>query len=312
MGQVIDTLDKESLPYFSIVVPTKDRPDHLKECLDSILNQSFDNYEVILVNDGEEFEYPIPRFQGLSSKLFLYDSGRKGVSAARNTGMNQANGLYLIFLDDDEYFDRNHLLNLHEFYSDESNKNSICKTGTILIKVDGTKIKEGNFTKENALLPQVWKYGASMSDYCFPSTIKEKIQFEYKYPLIEDFIFLNKALTLYSSKFLNNWSVLIEDHDNRISYIKFKSPRLNFLNELAAIEDAIAFHFNYSKSNVFPLIIPLNKIIASTYVYSKHAVLNWELRSLVKILCAGLISVIRFSYNLIFKFNLRASKLNKF
>lgn len=295
MGQVIDTAENNMLPFFSIIIPTKDRESYLKRCLDSILMQSFENFEILLVNDGEEFESEIPQIHALDTTLIVLDSGKNGVSNARNAGMHEANGQYLIFLDDDEYFDAEHLNNLFTFYTESKNKNVISKSGTLLIRQDGTSVKEGNFNKKDSLLPQVWKYGASMSDYCFPKGIKDRFNFEYSKSFIEDFVFLNKALTVFPSTFLGHYSVLIEDHETRISYLKFKIPGLSYVNELSAIESAIDFHHIHSSSNLLGWKIPVKKIVASTYVYSKRAAKKGDVISVLRILGRGFLSVIRFT-----------------
>lgn len=295
MDKVINPSAGNASPFFSIIIPTKDRERQLGRCLDSVMNQTCSSYEIILVNDGEDFAFAFPRFNADPENLVLLNSGRNGVSAARNMGMKESNGKYLIFLDDDEYLESDHLKTLLGFYADETNKNTICKTGTLLVKEDGTKIKEGHFTSESYLLAQVWKYGASMSDYCFPVTIKGAIVFEKTNSFIEDFLFINKALSLFPSAFIATYSVIIEDHSNRISYQKFNNSRINYFHELSAIEGAIGFQITHSKSSPVPILICVNKIIGCTYSYFKSAIKNRRTISALRIIIGGFLSIIKIS-----------------
>ncbi len=96
-------------PFFSVVIPTYNRSKFLKIAVDSVLNQSFSNYELIIVNDGsdddtEKFisKYTHPRLVYIRQK-------HKGVSNARNTGIKSAKGHYIAFLDSDDRFRKDKL-----------------------------------------------------------------------------------------------------------------------------------------------------------------------------------------------------------
>ena len=93
-------------PLLSIVVPVYNVAAYLDECLDSIMNQSLDRklYEVILVNDGstDGSELKAERWAQRYSNINLIHRQNGGLSAARNTGINQASGKYLAFVDSDD------------------------------------------------------------------------------------------------------------------------------------------------------------------------------------------------------------------
>ena len=87
-------------PMFSIVVPTYGRPEYLGECLASILQQTVEDFEVIVVDDAspEPVELPV---EDARVRLLRRDTNG-GPAAARNTGMAAATGTYLGFCDDDD------------------------------------------------------------------------------------------------------------------------------------------------------------------------------------------------------------------
>lgn len=90
---------------FSIVIPVYNVEKYLSECLDSILNQTFHDYEVILVDDGsKDRSYDIAKEYAVRDhriKLIHKDNG--GQSTARNVGTKNASGEYIIYIDSDDY-----------------------------------------------------------------------------------------------------------------------------------------------------------------------------------------------------------------
>jgi len=93
-------------PMVSIVLPIYNVELYLEECLDSVLNQTYKNYELIAVNDGStdsSRDILIAYEKKFSEKLMVIEQENKGLSAARNTGLEHANGTYIYFLDSDDW-----------------------------------------------------------------------------------------------------------------------------------------------------------------------------------------------------------------
>lgn len=96
-------------PLVSVIVPTHNRPDMLKDALQSILDQTFQDFEIIVVNDaGTDVSDVIAGFDS-TKILYLQHATNKGLAAARNTGINAAKGKYIAYLDDDDRYYPNHL-----------------------------------------------------------------------------------------------------------------------------------------------------------------------------------------------------------
>ena len=93
------------MPQLSIIVPIYNVQDYLRECLDSILNQGLDSVEVILVNDGStDASGNIARSYVEEYSCFtLIEQENQGLSVARNVGIENAKGKYILFLDSDDY-----------------------------------------------------------------------------------------------------------------------------------------------------------------------------------------------------------------
>lgn len=99
------------LPKVSVIIPTYKRPTKLERAIDSVLNQTYPNVEIIVVddnNDGDIFrketELLMAKFTKKPNVIYLKHKVNLNGSAARNSGIIEAKGQYIAFLDDDDYF----------------------------------------------------------------------------------------------------------------------------------------------------------------------------------------------------------------
>lgn len=104
-------------PAISIVLPTYNRPAFLPRMLDSVLEQSFGDFELILINNGstdEETDKLCRSYEERDDRVryFTLDDNQ-GPARARNLGIEESQGKYLIHLDDDDYCEHDHLRLLH-------------------------------------------------------------------------------------------------------------------------------------------------------------------------------------------------------
>lgn len=93
----------------SIIIPFYNAEKHMEECFDSIIAQSYRDYEVIMINDGSnDNSLEIANKYCEQDKRFkVYSKVNGGLSSARNYGLPYINGKYLTFLDSDDYLDKN-------------------------------------------------------------------------------------------------------------------------------------------------------------------------------------------------------------
>jgi len=90
---------------FSIIIPSYNVEKFIKQTIQSVLNQSYTNYEIIIVDDGSS-DKTIDIIKGFKSdKINLIQSNHQGVSVARNIGLKNATGDYIVFLDSDDYIE---------------------------------------------------------------------------------------------------------------------------------------------------------------------------------------------------------------
>lgn len=108
-------------PRFSIVVPIYNVEKYLKECLDSVVGQTFPDFECIMVNDGstDNSEKIAKQYADGDCRFSVYTQENQGLSGARNTGIRYAKGEYIVFLDSDDFIKLNALEELSKIVKKE-------------------------------------------------------------------------------------------------------------------------------------------------------------------------------------------------
>ena len=98
-----------STPLVSVILPTRDRPELLRRAVGTVLDQSYVNWELLIVDDTPEPEPATAASQIEDRRIRRLETGGEGVGAARNRGLDEAGGEIVSFLDDDNLMDRNWL-----------------------------------------------------------------------------------------------------------------------------------------------------------------------------------------------------------
>ena len=98
----------ESVKY-SIIVPVYNAEQFLERCIKSLIGQTYKNFEVIFINDGSSDTSGdiLKKYCTSDKRLKLIERTNQGVSSARNEGIERAIGEYVIFVDADDYVEKN-------------------------------------------------------------------------------------------------------------------------------------------------------------------------------------------------------------
>ena len=93
----------------SIIVPVYNTEKYLEKCLNSLISQTLEDIEILCINDGstDNSIKILEQYANRDSRIKIINKKNAGVSAARNTGISQAKGEYLGFVDSDDYVDLN-------------------------------------------------------------------------------------------------------------------------------------------------------------------------------------------------------------
>lgn len=110
----MNCFDLQDIPIISIIVPVYNAEIYLCRCIDSILSQTFTDFELILIDDGSpDYSGAIcDQYAEKDNRIRVFHKKNGGVSSARNYGIDKALGEYIIFLDSDDYWIENNILSL--------------------------------------------------------------------------------------------------------------------------------------------------------------------------------------------------------
>lgn len=196
---------------FSIIVPVYNVEEYIIKCLESINNQTYDNYEVIIVNDGspDNSETLIKKYIKNKKKFIYYKKENGGLSDARNFGVQHVNGNYMLFVDSDDYISEDLLFKLNEILSKK--KYEMVKFNFVDVFGNGERkhlepIKE---SKEIILEELVrFDYFEAACGYCYNTEFYKNNKFEFeKKRYHEDFglvpMILLKSQSIY---YLNHYA----------------------------------------------------------------------------------------------------------
>lgn len=168
-------------PFFSVVIPLYNKEAYIKRAIDSVLKQSFIDFELIVINDGStDNSVNIVKLYN-DNRIKLIEQNNKGVSAARNKGISIANGDYIAFLDaDDEWRENflseiNTLIKLFPYAGLYATSYSVCRD------IKGNVINETNITNykryEMDYFKEAYnnKFPVHTSAVCIPKQIFENV-----------------------------------------------------------------------------------------------------------------------------------------
>ena len=167
----------------SVIIPIYNTEKYLEECLNSVINQTFKNIEIICIDDGstDNSQKIIEKFRKLDKRIISLKQKNKGSGISRNRGINISKGKYISFLDsDDMYYDN---FSLEYLYNNAKNNKAIICGGGI-----EAMLKDNNKT----LKMKIFDYDGFM----------KYIDFQYDY-YYQRFIYNNNFLKIYRIYFPN-------------------------------------------------------------------------------------------------------------
>lgn len=123
---------KANKPYISVVVPIYNVEKYLRRCIESILNQDYTDFELILVNDGstDSSKNICDEYETRYTNIKVIHKENGGLSSARLAGFKSAKGELICFIDSDDYIDQSYLSKMSEPFKDASIELSICGYAT--------------------------------------------------------------------------------------------------------------------------------------------------------------------------------------
>lgn len=316
---------------FSIIIPCYNVEKYIIRCLDSIYNQSFDEtkFEVIIVDDESPDNVVSTAKNYLLNKenFKIISQKNKGLGGARNTGLENAKGEYVIFLDADDWLLDNSLIELSNIINSED-----IIEFSVSLRDDSSEIKEINFENSNVL--------SGIDYFTSVNTINSACNKAYKRDFLEkkslkfvekiygeDIEFNSRAL-LYTQKIksINNKLIVFYQSDNSITRnddinkkIKYFNDLLNTILNLNKLKLSLDKQY---KKEINYLSVRICSLIVNSILFAlKNKLLEKEIFSFVNTLKQNNAYIMnvkikeRNIYRLLFKQNIALSliiNLNKF
>ncbi len=251
----------------SIIIPNYNRANLIGETLDSIVGQTYENWECIIVDDGstdnsieviKTFEEKDPRF-----KLYLRPKDYpKGANACRNIGMEKSVGDYVIFFDSDDLMMKNHVEAKLHFMTTQNLDYAVFKSknfgqpNNISENIDYSYYQEYAFTADNYLLNKLRFF---TNDLIIKSDLAKKCEFFFKYHAdIENVIMTQLVLLSDRNGFKDETITLKRFHND------------NLTQQIEINTDKGLLHIFYYYYNILNYIYNLNASpLATKFILSQ-------------------------------------------
>ena len=172
-------------PLISVIVPIYNTSKYLPRCLNSIINQTYKNLEIICINDGstDSSLSILQNYAQKDSRIKITTQKNAGLSAARNTGITKSTGKYITFVDSDDEISHNMLEKLLVSLQKNDTDISVCSFKEIYPDGEITHFNKVSsaqtYTTEQALKAMLQEQGFMLSATMklFPTTYFKNIQF---------------------------------------------------------------------------------------------------------------------------------------
>lgn len=227
----------------SIIVPVYNKSEYLRTMLDSVLNQSFSDFEIILIDDGstDGSERIADEYQQKDSRVKVKHIKNEGVSHARNVGLDVAKGEYITFIDSDDTVAEDYLLNMYRLAEENSVPIVICgiiklwpdqfDKEVILPPYRGRKEMRDIINEFASVQKQTGIYG-----FCAAKIVSRELigsnRFDEKVVLAEDFDFYLKLYRQIHSIYFTDYAgyYYVQNTDN--SPMKVQDDKIDYYSQL--------------------------------------------------------------------------------
>ena len=200
---------------FSIIIPTYNRAAFLPKAIESVLAQTYTDWELIVVDDGstDNTREVVAQYND-ERIIYIYQENAER-SAARNNGISQAKGDFICFMDSDEYIDENRLDLLHKAIEISGN-NEVCFYTDIRFEGSVNYVREGKVFSFPVNKDELISFIIGTPQLCCSKIILQKHQFNPQLSIGEDMEMLFRITAEYPLIYLPNQPTVVEvEHEGR-------------------------------------------------------------------------------------------------
>lgn len=292
------------MPKVSVIVPIWNVEKYLPKCLDSLVNQTLKDIEIICINDGSSDNCLniLKEYQAKDDRIVVIDQENRGQGNARNSGLKVAKGEYIMFCDSDDYYDINMCEKMYSAIVENDCDLAVCEVNfvlendnPILRKIDNSdwyKLKYNGFKIVNDSILFSIPISACIKIYVKSKIDKYSIFFPDKL-LQEDRVFMYKYLSICENVFFLKEKLYYRLIRVGSTYYNIKNRKVNsyfdcvesindlfvFLdkNLLLAKKNDLFFHFFLiSLNNCDKKYLKLSDIVKVCNILRKNKSLSYE------------------------------------
>ena len=202
-------------PFFSVIIPTHNRPNSLSEALESVLAQNFENFEIIIINDSSNDDYTtIENRLKKDERIEYYRVNYKNRSKTRNFGIDKARGKWICFLDDDDIYYDNHLQVLYNKIIETNEEHRFYHTFTTAKNNGELAKKHKDYTRKHKGKRGMFEGIPPIHTIAVKSKILENERFNPKYHFWEDMDLWLRVIGDTEICLINTFTVEYRFHDN--------------------------------------------------------------------------------------------------
>ena len=172
-------MNKESADLVSIIIPVYNVENYIDECLESVVNQTYRNLEIILINDGstDESAQKCLEWADRDNRILFLSKNNEGLGPTRNYGVKKATGEWIVFLDSDDWLDLSFVSTLYQAAIDNNADLVDCNYCQKYVQTGEEKVTN-DFSALGCRLPDSLLYTYNMMG-CWRRLIKRSILTEY-------------------------------------------------------------------------------------------------------------------------------------
>jgi len=212
-------------PFFSIILPTYNRANFLFKAINSVIGQTFTDWELIIIDDGSTdntkdiIESIKEKTTEVNNKIiYIYQTNQER-SVARNNGIVNSKGQYICFLDSDDYFLENHLQYLYDEISAHGFPVSFFYALRGFETKEEIKLPPLQAVKVKNNLELIFNIMIATPQVCIHKDILNKHKFDPKFRIGEDLELWSRIINEYQLININKHTVISREHDeSSVSY----------------------------------------------------------------------------------------------
>ena len=262
----------------SVIVPVYKVEEYIHRCVDSILAQSYDKLEVILVDDGSPDNCGLicDEYHTQDERVKVIHRENGGLSAARNSGLEIATGEYIMFVDSDDWLDINSIKYLHQILVEYGA--DVSAVGLLSV-IDGTEIADNKYSNKVRVYDKVqsletFLFNGQLSPCACGKLWKTNLWVDIRFPegkLHEDQFTIYKIIDkIYCSVLSENKMYFYFKREGSIGHSGFSKRTYDLHDAIQEEYSFITTKYPETKSNLVVALITWEIVFINMMVHSNY------------------------------------------